>query len=164
MSFVTKWAWVGAVVFGVVLFGAGLFMVREARMAHDEVRDTLASENIVTAEDADIPLVAVTGPEEAKAQAEAIREHTLKITGGKTYAELARDDPNRATYLNSITLRTALMESYMAFKIADLVLGVGIIVALLGISQVVLGAYLGLVLAPKRDAAATTARIVPEPA
>ena len=68
----------------------------------------------------------------------------MTMTGGKTYAELARDDPLRATYLQSVTLRTALMESYLAFKVADLVMGVGLIVALLGASQVVLGVFLGL--------------------
>jgi hypothetical protein len=154
MNLITRWAWIGAILFGIVLVGAGLFMVREARLAHNDVRDTLAAEKIVTAQDADIPLAAVTGPNEAKAQADAIREHVLKITGGKTYAELAQNDPNRPTYLNSVTLRTALMESYLAFKVADLVLGVGIIVALLGLSQVALGTYLGL--------AARTAR-EPEP-
>lgn len=143
MKLFGKYAWVGAVVFGVVLFGSGIFMVREGRLAYDDVRDTLASERIVTAEDADIPLKEVTGPAEAKAQADAIKTHALAMTGGKTYAELDRNDPNRATYLNSVTLRTALMESYMAFKIADLVSGVGAIVAFLGLSHVVLGAYLG---------------------
>jgi hypothetical protein len=151
MDFIRNRAWIGAIVFGVVLIGAGLFMVREARMANDEVKDTLASERVVSSEDADIPLVAVTGPEEAKAQAEAIRTHMLKTTNGKTYAEMDRTDPNRAQYLNSVTLRTALMESYMAFKIAELVQGVGLIVAALGASQVVLGAYLGLIARPSKE-------------
>jgi hypothetical protein len=153
MDFIRNRAWIGAIVFGVVLIGAGLYMVREARTAHDEVRDTLAAERIVSAEDADIPLVAVTGPAEAKAQAEAIKAHMLKTTNGKTYAEMDRTDPNRALYLNSVTLRTALMESYMAFKIAELVQGVGLIVAALGASQVVLGAYLGLVAGPANERA-----------
>lgn len=157
MAFVTKWAWAGAVAFGIVLAGAGIFMINEARNAHNEVKDTLSAERIITAEDSDIPLAEVTGPDEAKAQADAIFDHTMRITGGKTYAELARDDPNRAVYLNSITLRTALMESYMAFKIAELVQGVGIIIFLLGLSQVVLGAYLGLVLQPARERAARDA-------
>ena len=69
----------------------------------------------------------------------------LKTTNGKTYAEMDRNDPNRAQYLNSVTLRTALMESYMAFKIAELVQGVGLIVALIGGSQIVLGLYLALI-------------------
>lgn len=143
MKLFGKYAWAGAIIFGVVLFGAGLFMVREGRLAHNDVRDTLSSERIVTSEDADIPLKEVTGPAEAKAQADAIKAHVLTITGGKTYAELDRNDPNRTTYLQSVTLRTALMESYMAFKVADLVSGVGAIVAFLGLSHVVLGLYLG---------------------
>jgi len=153
MSVIIKWAWVGAIAFGIALVGAGLFMVKEGRDAYDEVKDTLANERIVTSEDADIPLAPVTGPAEAKAQADAIREHALNISGGKTYAEMDRNDPNRATVLNSVTLRTALMQSYMAFKVSDLVSGVGAIVALLGASHVVLGAYLGLVMY-RRGAAA----------
>ena len=144
MKFIIKWAWFGAIVFGVALMGAGGYMVREARIAHDDVRDALAAEKIVTAEDAEIPLAPVTGPAEAKAQADAIQAHALRITGGKTYAEMERTDPNRATYLQAVTLRTALMESYLAFKVADLVQGVGIIVAMLGASHIVLGAYLGM--------------------
>ena len=164
MEFIRNRAWIGAIVFGVVLIGAGLSMVREARAAHDEVTDTLAAERIVSAEDADIPLTAVTGPDEAKAQADAIRTHMLKTTNGKTYAEMDRNDPNRAQYLNSVTLRTALMESYMAFKIAELVQGVGLIVAALGASQVVLGAYLGLIARSARGAAAivTIGRVAAE--
>jgi hypothetical protein len=62
-----------------------------------------------------------------------------------------RDDPNRAVYLNSVTLRTALMESYMAFKVSDLVSGVGLIVALLGVGQIALGIFLALVVRTERE-------------
>jgi len=164
MNVIVKWAWLGAIVFGLGLVGAGLFMVKEGRDAYDEVKTTLAEERIITSEDADIPLAPVTGPGEAKAQAEAIRQHALRISGGKTYAEMDRNDPNRATVLNSVTLRTALMQSYMAFKVSDLVSGVGAIVALLGASHVVLGAYLGLLSLrkPSRDEApAGKARYAP---
>jgi hypothetical protein len=144
VAFIVKWAWVGAVVFGISLVGAGGLMVREARLAHDEVRGALAAEKIVTAEDSEIPLAEVDSAAEARAQADVIQMHVLRTTGGKTYSELERNDPNRAIYLQAITLRTALMESYLAFKVAELVQGVGIIVALLGASHVVLGSYLGL--------------------
>lgn len=169
MKLVLKYAWVGAIVFGFVLAGAGLFMVNEGRAAYSEVRDTLAAERIVTAEDAAVPLAPVTGPAEAKAQAEIIREHVLRTTGGKTYAELDRSDPNRTLYLNSVTLRTALMQSYMAFKIADLVQGVGVLVALLGLSHVVLGLYLGVILPRLRESQAEAGggargRLVAQPA
>ena len=144
MKSVLRWAWLGAIGFGVVLVGAGVFMVVEGRAAHDEVRTTLADERIITTEDAEIPLAEVDSAEEARAQADIIREHALAATGGKTYAELDRDDPARAVYLNSVTLRTALMESYLAFKVSDLVVGMGVIVALLGLSHVALGVFLGL--------------------
>jgi hypothetical protein len=52
------------------------------------------------------------------------------------------------------------MESYMAFKIADLVSGVGLIIALLGASQVVLGVYLGFVARPARAAAEARPNII----
>jgi hypothetical protein len=81
----------------------------------------------------------------------------LKTTNGKTYAEMDRNDPNRAQYLNSVTLRTALMESYMAFKTADLVAGIGIIVILLGGSQIALGLFLGFVAKPEGETPATAA-------
>ena len=145
-----RWAWIGAILFGLGLVGAGFFMVAQGRMAHDDVRDALSAERIVTPEDAALPNTPVTGPAEAKAQADAIWTHVMTQTGGRTYAELAREDPLRTTYLQSVTLRTALMESYLAFKVADLVVGVGLIVALLGASQVVLGVYLGLLTRSKR--------------
>jgi hypothetical protein len=155
MGFIVKWAWVGAVAFGLSLMGAGAFMVSEARTAHNEVRDALAAERIITAEDAEIPLASVDTAAEAKAQADVIKKHSLAITEGKTYAELDRTDPRRNTYLQAVTLRTALMESYLAFKVSDLVSGVGIIVGLLGASHVVLGLYLGLVTAPAKLAKRT---------
>ena len=144
MRTVIRKAWIGAIVFGFVLVGAGGFMVFEGRAAHNDVRDTLAEERIITAEDAEIPLASVDSAAEAKAQADIIRVHALETTGGKTYAELDREDPARAVYLNSVTLRTALMESYLAFKVSDLVVGLGLIVVLLGFSHVALGVYLGL--------------------
>jgi len=148
---ILRWAWIGAILFGFVLTGAGLVMLYQGRQAHNEIRDTLAAERIVTAEDSDLPNVAVTGPAEAKAQSDAIWTHIMKQTGGKTYAEMGRDDPLRTTYLQSVTLRTALMESYLAFKVADLVMGIGLIVTLLGVSQVVLGGFLGLLVRRKGE-------------
>lgn len=144
MRTVIRKAWVGAIVFGFVLVGAGGFMVMEGRAAHNDVRNALSDERIITSEDAEIPLADVDSAAEAKAQADVIRTHILETTDGKTYAELDREDPNRAVYLNSVTLRTALMESYLAFKVSDLVVGLGLIVVLLGFSHVALGVYLGL--------------------
>ena len=164
MRLAKKWSWLGAIAFGLVLMGSGAFMVSEGRAAHDDVRIALADERIITAEDAEIPLAQVDNADEAKAQADIIRTHALEATGGKTYAELDRTDPARATYLNSVTLRTALMESYLAFKVADLVVGVGIIVALLGASHVVLGIFLGqIILRQERAQPRAAVILTPQP-
>lgn len=52
--------------------------------------NNVSREKIVTPSDASIPEAPVKGPLSLKAQADAIREHTLKITNGKTYAEMPR--------------------------------------------------------------------------
>lgn len=148
---ILKWAWLGAVLFGLGLIVAGIFMISQGRAAHNDVRDALSAERIVTPEDASLPNIPVTGASEAKAQSDIIWTHIMEQTGGKTYAELDRTDPLRATYLQAVTLRTALMESYLAFKIADLVMGVGLIVILLGASQVVLGVFLAFLMREKRQ-------------
>lgn len=53
----------------------------------------IARENITTPADAPIGQKKVRGPFTLKAQADIIREHTLKMTGGKTYSEMPREIP-----------------------------------------------------------------------
>jgi len=161
MKVLANWGWTGLIGFGLVLIVSGLFMVGQGMSARDEVTSTLADEHIITSQNAEIPLKPVTGPDEAKAQADIIKQDALNITGGKTYAELDRNDPNRNLYLNSVVLRTALMQSYMAFKVADLVMGVGALVAVLGAAQMVLGLYLGFVVV-RRPEPSVTAALHPE--
>lgn len=128
--------WLVPVILGVIFVGAGLYMVSEGRAARDEVREAIIAENIVTPEDAPIPNTPVTDAETAKAQAEVIRQHTLNLTGGKTYAQLDREDPLRQTYLTSVTLRTALSMAVMGFKVSDLVIGMGFFMVLIGATHV----------------------------
>ena len=158
---IMHWAWIGAILFGFGLIGAGVFMVVQGRNAHNDVKSALSAERIVTPADSDLPNTPVTGASQAKAQADVIWKHVMTQTGGKTYAELAQTDPLRATYLTSVTLRTALMESYLAFKVADLVMGIGLIVALLGASQVVLGGFLGMMARSSEAKASPIGRPLP---
>ena len=51
---------------------------------------SIAGENIVTPDDAAIASQPVRGPLTLKAQADIIREHALRMTGGKTFAEMPR--------------------------------------------------------------------------
>ncbi|MGB7963490.1 MAG: aromatic ring-opening dioxygenase LigA [Propionicimonas sp.] len=97
------------------------------------VSTKLAAENITVS--ADAPMFAgakVTGPLEAFVQADVISHHALAATGGKTYAELGREDPLRATAMNASFLRASLFTSVIAFGVALFAMGVGVVCVLLG--------------------------------
>ncbi|MEK8225564.1 hypothetical protein NKG05_04685 [Oerskovia sp. M15] len=76
----------------------------------------------------------VNGPLTAYAQAEVINKHALAISEGQTYAELPQDDERRATVMNASFLRASLFTSVVAFGIAALVIGLGILFILIGIA------------------------------
>ncbi|MFQ5472469.1 MAG: hypothetical protein ACE5FA_06250 [Dehalococcoidia bacterium] len=124
--------WLAPVVLGIVFVAAGVYMVTEGQSAKDEVRDAIIAENIITSEDASIPNVLVNSAATAKAEADVIEMHYLNITGGKTYAELDREDPLRATALTAANLRTSLNLAVMGFKVSDLVIGMGAFMILIG--------------------------------
>jgi hypothetical protein len=126
------WFWLAPLVLGFAMIGGGVYMVSEGREAKDEVRSAIAAENIVTPEDAIIPNEPVDDAATAKAQADIIEQHYLKLTGGKTYAELDREDPNRETAFRAATLRTSLNVAVMGFKVSDLVIGMGVFMAAIG--------------------------------
>ncbi len=126
---------------GVMLAGLGIAGV--GLWARLDVRRGLERERIAG------PGGAVTSAASARALAETIRAQTLEATGGKTYAEtgsyLASDgsatgdatqaqldeagkpvaNPDVALWLQSTTLQTALMQAYLAFRLTDLMLGLG---------------------------------------
>ena len=111
------------IVFGAIMFvaGVGTWVV---------VADQLAAEKITVAEDADrFAGATVDTPWEAYAQADVINKHAMEGSGGKTYAELDRDDPARATVMNASFLRASLFTSVVAFGVAFMAaaLGVGFI-------------------------------------
>ncbi len=124
--------WIAPLVLGVVFIGAGIYMVVEGRSAKDELRDAVVSENIITSADASIPNVLVDSADTARAEADVIEMHYLEITGGKTYAELDRDDPNRETAFRAVQLRTSLNLAVMGFRVADLVIGMGAFMIVIG--------------------------------
>ncbi|MCH8949252.1 MAG: aromatic ring-opening dioxygenase LigA [Chloroflexi bacterium] len=124
-------------VLGLVFIGGGIYMMTEGQSAKDEVRAAVVSENIITSEDASIPNVLVDNAAKAKAEADVIGMHYLEITGGKTYADLDRDDPNRETAFRAVQLRTSLNLAVMGFKVADLVIGLGVFMIVVGATFIV---------------------------
>jgi len=86
---------------------------------------SIARENIITPADARIPEKQVRGPLTLKAQADIIRVHVLKMTEGKTYAEMSREDSKRDIWITATTLITALNLGIITYGLAALVLLLG---------------------------------------
>jgi ABC-type sugar transport system permease subunit len=115
-----------AIVVGIVMAVAGV-------VTWVVVSTTLAEQKIVVADDAScLAGDEVDGPFSAYCQADVIDQHTKNITGGLTYAELDREDPNRATAMDSAFLQASLFTSVVAFGVAFMAFGVGIVLALIG--------------------------------
>ena len=74
----------------------------------------------------------VSGPFTAYVQADIIQHHALEASGGKTYAELDRDDPMRDTMMNASFLRASLFTSVVSFGVAAFAMGVGVLFILFG--------------------------------
>ena len=114
-------------ILGVILVigGAGTYLT---------VSNTLAQEKITTSKDACLPERAVTGPFTAYCEAMVIAKHALDATGGKTYAELDREDPLRQTAMTGSFLRASLFTSVVAFGVAALVMLLGVLFVLVGVA------------------------------
>ncbi len=121
-----KLASITAVVVGIIMAIAGV-------VTWVVVSTTLSDQKITVADDANCAAGDdVNGPISAYCQADIIDQHTLDITGGLTYAELDREDPNRATAMDSAFLQASLFTSVVAFGVAAMAFVVGIVLALIG--------------------------------
>ena len=115
-----------SIIAGAVLFIAG-------GVTWGAVSTNLGAENITVSDDAAaFGGAAVNTPWEAFAEADIIKHHALDATGGKTYAELDKEDPLRAVAMNGSFLRASLFTSVVAFGVAALVMGVGVLFTLIG--------------------------------
>lgn len=128
--------WIAGAALGLILIGAGVFLIVSGLQTRDYIADELRAEQLTTSEDSSIPGVPIDDAETAQAQADIIKEHTLGTWG--PYSELPRDDPRRAQFIDGVTLRTALNMSVMGFRITDLVIGTGAIVLAAGLATLVL--------------------------
>ncbi|QEO14666.1 aromatic ring-opening dioxygenase LigA [Agromyces intestinalis] len=111
----------------------GIAMVVVAILAWISVSNQLRAEDIVIPDDA--PIFAgkvVDGPIDAFIQAGVIDMHAREMADGKTYAELDREDPLRATVMNASFLRASLFTSVIAFGVALMAGGVGLLFILFG--------------------------------
>ncbi|HYF24366.1 MAG TPA: hypothetical protein VD931_01365, partial [Baekduia sp.] len=127
-----------------------------------DVRQELAREQIVGTEDSSIAGQKVDTGAEAKEFAKVMREHTMEITGGQTYAEMPRfmgkdgkpthdekaaaltdkgapmDNPARQIWVTETALSTALNTAFFAEQTANFAIVMGVALLLAGIGFLVL--------------------------
>jgi hypothetical protein len=120
-------------VVAILLYIAGAILLVGGAGTWYTVSNQLAAENITVTDDAPCQQGQdVNGPLEAFCMAEIINTHALEATGGKTYAELDREDPLRATAQSASFLRASLFTSVVAFGVAAFAMGMGLLSILIG--------------------------------
>jgi hypothetical protein len=120
-------------VVGIVVAVVGVIFAVAGVVTWFVVADQLAAEKITVSKDADMLAGQdVTGPFTAYAQAQVINKHALEATGGKTYAELDKEDPARTTAMQASFLRASLFTSVVAFGVAALAVVLGTVLVLIG--------------------------------
>jgi hypothetical protein len=135
---------------GLAVGMAGLGFIGVGLWARRDVRRALAQERIVGPADGGRPAAPVTDASGARAMAEFIRRNTVGAAGGRTYAETepyvdaggkptpdrglaAKDErtgqpvenPDHALWIQSTALQTALMQAYVALRLAELTVALG---------------------------------------
>lgn len=116
----------------IIAIVAGIFLIVAGAATYITVSSTLSAERITVSEDACMAGKTVNGPIDAYCEAMIIQDHALEATGGKTYAELDREDPLRAVAMNGSFLRASLFTSVVAFGVSGLVIGLGVLFILVG--------------------------------
>ena len=118
---------------GVIVMVMGVIFAVAGVATYVMVSNELAAENITVSDDAQwFAGQDVTGPFTAYSEAEVISKHALEATGGKTYAELDREDPARQTAMQASFLRASLFTSVVAFGVAALAAVLGVMLFLIG--------------------------------
>jgi hypothetical protein len=99
------------------------------------VSSMLADQRITIPDDGCLAGRTVSGPLTAYCQAMVIDQHALDATDGQRYAELDREDPRRDLAMNASFLQASLFTSVVAFGVAAMAIGMGVLFVLLGLGM-----------------------------
>lgn len=123
----------------IIMIAGGALMIVVGATTYYLVHRELADEKITVSDDAtNFAGNAVEGPFTAYSEATVIKKHATEMTDGQTYAQLDRDDPRRETVMTASFLRASLFTSVVAFGVAALVGGLGLLFILLGVALLAL--------------------------
>ena len=169
MKTLKRHLWVGALALGLLFIELGTLFMVTGLDAKDMIRTALAEENVTTGADAveyGVPAgVLVTDAKTAEAQTEVIKKHSFNRYG--RYTDMDRDDPNREAYLTGLTLRNSLNMAVMGFGVADLAIGIGAVIVLMGVGTLAFVApvlYITIAKGEEEESTAKTGVVTPAPA
>ena len=122
-------------ILAVLVIVSGVMFIVAAVGSWIAVKAQLTPENITVPDDAGrFAGETVDSPFTAYEQANVINKHALAATGGKTYAELAQDDPIRQVAMTASFLRASLFTSVLAFGVSAMAGGLGITLIIIGVA------------------------------
>lgn len=148
-----RWIYYGLILMGLAFVAGGLFLAYQGWQTREGLTQDLLAEKLEVQDPAilltyegahapegvEVPMVVIDTAAEADAQAMVIMHHTLGITGGLTYSEMSREDPNRALYITSLTLQNSLHMAHLGLEITLLVIGIGVAFTGLGAGILLFG-------------------------
>ena len=109
---------------GEMLVGAAAWIVVSRRLADEKI--------VVPASARWFPNRTVQDPLTALEEAEIVRRITLDATDGRTYGEMAADDPKARMALDASLIRSSLFTAILAFGMAAMQVALGAVFVVLG--------------------------------
>jgi len=130
---------VAVVILGLASIAFGIGFIWNGYSYETQLRTQLATEEVTLgSEEGNI----VDTPEEARNASETVKGHRTERYG--TYAQTGRDSPERAQFLNALTLENSLNLVQLAFGVTTIAMAIGAFMILNGIALVGVGLALGL--------------------
>ena len=159
MKTLKRHLWLAALAIGIVFIAVGTMFMVTGMNAKDMITNELVAQDVTLGKDAvefgGTPGDAVNDASTAEISAKIIALHTDGTYG--VYSSLDRNDPHRADILKGLALRNSLNMAVMGYGIANLAIGTGVMIVLMGAGTVALVApALYLTTAKEEDEVAVT--------
>jgi len=159
MKTLKRYLWLGALALGIVFIAVGAMFMITGMDAKNMITNELVAQDISLGKDAvefgGTPGDLVNDEVTAEVEAKIIALHTDGKYG--VYSSLERDDPHRDDIIKALALRNSLNMAVMGYGVANLAIGAGAIIVLMGAGTLALVApVLYLTTAKEKDEAAVT--------
>ena len=166
MKTLKRHLWLGALALGIVFIAVGTMFMVTGFNAKDMITNELVAQDISLGKDAvefgGAPGDLVNDAATAEIEAKIIALHTDGKYG--VYSSLDRDDPHRDDILTGLPLRNSLNMAVMGYGLANLAIGTGAVIVLMGAGTLALVAPVLHLAMNKEEGAVNTGAPAPSAA